>query len=61
MHEGVNLAAMADFQVLIFLISLTILDCCHAFIKSLIIIIKRLITSKKYDEYLNKQKQRKIR
>ena len=32
--EGVNLAAMANFEVLMYLVSVTILDCCHDIIRS---------------------------
>ena len=32
--EGVNLAAMANFEVLMYLVSVTILHCCHDIIRS---------------------------
>ena len=32
--EGVNLAVMVDFQVFMFLINVTILDCCHDIIRA---------------------------
>ena len=44
--QTVILAAMADFQVLMFLISLTTLDCCHPILmsglKKIMVFIKKI-------------------